>query len=61
MIIPVGSFVLLFNYYSIQNNVLNLMWQIILFVVFYGFILWKFNFNNYEKKLVFSTIKKLKF
>jgi O-antigen/teichoic acid export membrane protein len=60
MLIPVISFILFLNYYSIQNNVLNLLWQIIVFIVFYSFVLWKFDFNNYEKNLILSIIRKLK-
>lgn len=60
MIIPVIIFVLFLNHYSIQNTVLNLLLQIVLFIVFYSFILWKFDFNDYEKNLVLSAIKKIK-
>ena len=60
MIIPVLSFILFLKYYSIQNNVLNLLWQIVLFVVIYCLVLWKFDFNDYEKNLVLSVIRKLK-
>lgn len=60
MIIPVLIFALFLNHYSISNNIMNLLWQIILFVAFYSFILWKFDFNDYEKNLVLSVIKKIK-
>lgn len=60
MIIPIIIFVLFLNYYSVQNTVLNLLWQIVLFIIFYSFILWKFDFNDYEKNLVLSMIRKLK-
>lgn len=60
MIIPVVSFVLFFYYYTIQNNILNLSWQIVLFVVLYSLVLWKLDFNNYEKNLVLSIIRKFK-
>ncbi len=60
MILPVGSFILFLNYFSIQNNISNLSWQIVMFVIFYSLVLWKFDFNNYEKNLVLSAIGKLK-
>jgi len=60
MIIPVISFIVFLNCCSIQNNVLNLLWQIILFITFYCFVLWKFDFNDYEKNLVVSVIRKFR-
>ena len=60
MIIPVISFIFIINYFSIQSNVLNLSWQIIVFIIFYGLVIWKFDFNNYEKNLVLSIIGKFK-
>ena len=60
MLIPVISFILFLNYFSIKNNVLNLLWQIIVFIIFYCLVLWKFDFNNYEKNLILSAIRKFK-
>jgi len=60
MAIPVISFSIVLNYYTIQNTVVNLLVQIILFIAFYCFVLWKIDFNDYEKNLVLSVIRKFK-
>lgn len=60
MAIPVISFMLVLNYYSVQNTVINLLVQIILFIVFYCLVVWKIDFNDYEKSLVLSVIRKFR-
>lgn len=59
LIIPIIIILIVMNLYD-YNNFINIIIYALLYTIIYTIIAYNFSMNNYEKKLVINTLKKLK-